>query len=304
MSAKPPNKKAPDKGKNMKGDIFLRTLNRQPNTVSTYRWALSAYFSIAGEALSDSSYEKFWTDPHVKGMSESTKRVIRSSVMALFQYLDVGDIARRSKINDHYLRRAKTSQVYFDIDAVEKVIEHCSSLSYKLINLRDRAFVLLLADSGFRISELVGLNRGDIDFKRGQVVVIGKGDKQATIRMSKRSIEALKRYLSSRTTKLDGKSGQALGSLPLFAQHGRINKVKAMSVDGMRKAIKSRMKEAGAECRIHDFRHYFVTTVLRKSDNLKLAQELARHSNIQTTQRYAHLSDSELDASYVKIFNE
>ena len=55
-------------------DRFLSTLNRQPNTVSTYRWALSAYFSITGEALSDSNYEKFWTDPHVKGMSESTKR--------------------------------------------------------------------------------------------------------------------------------------------------------------------------------------------------------------------------------------
>jgi len=282
---------------------FLSTLNRQQNTVSTYRWALSVYLRIAGDELSDSSYEKFWMDPHVKGMSESTKRVIRSAVMALYEYLDIGDVARRNQINDHYLRRALTRPVFFDIDAVDKVIDHCSSLSYKLINLRDRAFVLLLADSGFRISELVGLKRGDIDFKRGQVVVIGKGNKQATIRLSKRSLEALKRYLSSRTTKLDGKSGQALGSLPAFAQHGRINRVKAMSVDGMRKAIKSRMKEAGAECRIHDFRHYFVTTILRKSNNLKLAQELARHSNISTTQRYAHLSDKELDRSYEEIFN-
>ncbi len=44
----------------------------------------------------------------------------------------------------------------------------------------------------------------------------------------------------------------------------------------------------------HSFRHYFVTTVLRASGNLKLAQALARHANITVTQRYAHLSDDEL----------
>jgi site-specific recombinase XerC len=52
----------------------------------------------------------------------------------------------------------------------------------------------------------------------------------------------------------------------------------------------------------HSFRYYFVTTILRASGNLKLAQELARHSNIQITQRYAHLSDDELDKGYYEIF--
>jgi integrase len=54
----------------------------------------------------------------------------------------------------------------------------------------------------------------------------------------------------------------------------------------------------------HSFRHYFVTTVLRGSGgNLKLAQELARHRNIAVTQRYAHLSDDELDRGYHEIFD-
>ena len=54
----------------------------------------------------------------------------------------------------------------------------------------------------------------------------------------------------------------------------------------------------------HSFRHYFVTTVLRASGNLKLAQELARHASIQVTQRYAHLSDNELDQGYHEIFEK
>ena len=52
----------------------------------------------------------------------------------------------------------------------------------------------------------------------------------------------------------------------------------------------------------HSFRHYFVTTVLQGSGNLKLAQELARHKNIAVTQRYAHLSDDELDRGYEDVF--
>ena len=54
----------------------------------------------------------------------------------------------------------------------------------------------------------------------------------------------------------------------------------------------------------HSFRHYFVTTVLQASGNLKLAQELARHRNIAVTQRYAHLSNDELDKGYHGIFNQ
>ena len=53
----------------------------------------------------------------------------------------------------------------------------------------------------------------------------------------------------------------------------------------------------------HSFRHYFVTTVLRASGNLKLAQELARHRSITVTQRYAHLNDDELDKGYWDIFD-
>jgi site-specific recombinase XerC len=54
----------------------------------------------------------------------------------------------------------------------------------------------------------------------------------------------------------------------------------------------------------HSFRHYFVTSVLQGSGNLKIAQELARHKNIQVTQRYAHLSNDELDKAYYEVFEK
>ncbi len=76
-----------------------------------------------------------------------------------------------------------------------------------------------------------------------------------------------------------------------------------------RNIVSERVRQAlgdQAEGRItpHSFRHYFVTTVLRASGNLKLAQELARHASIQVTQRYAHISDDELDKGYHEIFEK
>jgi site-specific recombinase XerD len=286
---------------NQQAEKYLSTLDRLPRTLETYRWALDYYFRIAGENLSDEAYKKFLDA--IRDLSPSSKRVVTSAVMGMYAYWEIGDLARRKKLNEHYMRKVKTKPVNFDRDAVETILTHCESLHGNLIQLRDRAFVLTLADTGFRISELNALTRGEIDWQEERVLITGKGDKAAVVRLSHRCVAALKEYLAARA-QLDGESGKPLGSLPLFAQHGKTKKIKPMSIDGMRKAIKERMKEAGARVRIHDFRHYFVTTIVIASNgNLKKAQELARHESTQTTQRYAHFTQTELDQTYDEIFN-
>jgi integrase/recombinase XerC len=93
--------------------------------------------------------------------------------------------------------------------------------------------------------------------------------------------------------------------LPIFVRHdrGAGRKVTAITTATGRNIVAERVeqiigKEAVGTITPHSFRHYFVTKVLRSSGNLKLAQELARHKNIQVTQRYTHLDDSELDKGY------
>jgi integrase len=176
--------------------------------------------------------------------------------------------------------------------------------------LRDRAFLLTLADTGLRVHEACNLRRGDIDWNEGRAIVIGKGDRQALVRFSRRSLKALRDYLAARA-EIDGHSGKALGSLPVFARHdkGAGKKVKSMTTTTGRNIVAQRVREAlGSEAvgtiTPHSFRHYFVSTVLASSGNLKLAQELARHRNIAVTQRYAHLSDVELDRGYYEIFDQ
>ena len=140
-------------------------------------------------------------------------------------------------------------------------------------------------------------------------IVIGKGNKEAVVRFSKRSLDALKLYLSERAN-LDGNSGKALASQPVFARHdrGAGKKVKPISTTTGREIVNQRVRESLGEEAVgtitpHSFRHYFVTTVLGSTGNLKLAQVLARHTNIAVTQRYSHLSDNELDQEYQQIFD-
>ena len=175
--------------------------------------------------------------------------------------------------------------------------------------MRDRAFLLTLADTGLRVHEACKLTRGDIDWNEGRSLLIGKGDREAVVRFSSRSLTALRDYLGTRG-KIDGAFGKPLTSLPLFARHdrGAGKKISAITTATGRNIVAQRVVEAlGLEAvgsiTPHSFRHYFVTTVLRGSGgNLKLAQELARHRNIAVTQRYAHLSDDELDQGYWEIF--
>jgi integrase len=181
--------------------------------------------------------------------------------------------------------------------------------------LRDRAFVLTLADTGLRISEACSLKRGDIDWLEERAIIIGKRDKQAVVYFSNRSIQALKAYLHARSS-VEPSSRTPLASQPLFARHDirASKKIRPISAGGMWKAIKGdpkqgligRIEEAGVDrslVRIHDFRHYFVTMTYLAKGNLKLSQELARHESIATTNRYTHFN-TETAKAYDEIFNK
>lgn len=206
----------------------------------------------------------------------------------------------------------------FPYKNIEEILEYANKIVFtpaettliQLINYRDRAFLLTLADTGLRVHEACALRRGDMDWNEGRAIIVGKGNQQAVVRFSRRSLSAIKDYLTIRAS-LDGSTGRTLASLPLFARHdrGAGKQIKPITTTTGRNIVTQRVRDAlGPEAvgtiTPHSFRHYFVTVVLRGSGNLKLAQELARHKNIAVTQRYAHLSDDELDKGYWNIFED
>jgi len=252
---------------------------------------------------------------YLKDYSPATERLYIQAVVGFYKYLQAEELAafnieKMSQIVKMRIRGIGTRMPQFPIQAIEKVISHyiqSQPSGDKLIYLRDRALILTLADTGLRIHEACKLRRGDIDWHEGRAVIIGKGDKQAVIRFTKRSTDALKEYLSARQAQ-DGSTGRALPSLALFSRHdqGSGGAITPISTHTGREIIRDRtIAVLGEQGGItpHSFRHYFVTRIMQVSGgNLKLAQGLARHKNIQTTQRYAHMSDDELDQGYYSVF--
>lgn len=291
----------------IKIDEFLNTLERSPKTIFAYRNALSQFVQIVGDnaELNTETYVRFLIS--LKQKSPSTQRVYRTAVLKFFAFCKAGNWSELQEATEHYTRKPGKRIVNFNREAVEKVINYCASLTGDLEALRDRAFVLTLVDTGLRISEACALKRSDVDWMEQRAIIIGKGDKQAVVRFSNRSIEALKTYLYARSV-VEPNSRKPIGSQPIFARHDiRASKqIRPITPGGMWKAIKSRIEEAGverADVRIHDFRHYFVTMTYLAKQDLKLSQILARHESISTTNRYAHFG-SEADVAYDEIFNK
>jgi len=306
-------------------------LSRSEMTSKTYRSALKAFGSVLVNNklnLNESTIDLLtedaisWFATSLKAYSPATERLYLTAVTLFYEFL----IATYTmEFNLHKLRllvrqrsrRPGLRLPQFPKGDILKIIDYAQSLRQlptldkkgKLRNLRDRAFILTLADTGLRVHEACALRRGDIDWNEGKAIVIGKGNQQAIIRFSSRAMNAIRDYIIIRAG-TDGASGRALASLPVFARHdkGAGNKTKPMTTTTGRNIISQRVKEhlgedATGSITPHSFRHHFVTTILQGSGgNLKLAQELARHKSISVTQRYAHLADDELDRGYYEVF--
>jgi integrase/recombinase XerC len=308
------------------------TSARSINTGRTYHNAMTAFQIMLSEhnqppettPISNLPEEALsWFITALKVYSPTTERLYLTALTGFYEYLSAERLCEINLPRVRLLIRQRARKPgqrlpQFPYNNIEIILEYATIIAHKaeedesqtLINLRDCAFLLTLADTGLRVHEACALRRGDIDWNEGRAIIIGKGNQQAVVRFSTRSLKAVRDYLSVRAI-IDGASGRTLSSLPLFARHdrGAGKKVKPITTTTGRNIVTQRVQEAlGPEAlgtiTPHSFRHYFVTVVLRASGNLKLAQELARHKNIAVTQRYAHLSDDELDKGYWEIFED
>lgn len=306
-------------------------LARSANTARTYGNALSAFAACLkdlGEEVQSTPAARASEDwiadfaRYLRGYAPASERLYLTAVAGWYEFLTAEghaeiNLPRLKLLIRRRARRPGQRLPQFPREDIERVLQHASRLTAapdsgargRLIALRDRALLFTLADTGLRVHEAVGLRRGDVDWNEGRSILVGKGDREAVVRFSSRALRYLRSYLDSRGAQ-DGSSGRPLRSLPLFARHdrGAGDQVLPISTTTARAIVHRRTAEALGDrpseaITPHSFRHYFVTTVLRGSGgNLKLAQELARHRSIAVTQRYAHLSDDELDRGYYEIF--
>jgi integrase/recombinase XerD len=160
---------------------------------------------------------------------------------------------------------------------------------------RDKAMLELLYASGMRVSELVALNLGDVDFSGGFVRCTGKGNKERMIPIHPRAATAIEEYQKE--------------ARPHIVQNRTEEKALFLNVRGERltrqglwQILKGYARAANIESEVtpHTLRHSFATHMLNGGADLRMVQELLGHANISTTQVYTHLTSEHVKRTYEK----
>ncbi|MFZ3080771.1 MAG: tyrosine-type recombinase/integrase, partial [Bellilinea sp.] len=211
-------------------------LSRSLNTYRTYRNGMQAFalalkangFDCDKTAINTLPEDAIvWFSDALKDLASTSERLYLTAATSFFEYLAAENLAEINlpRIRLLIRQRARRPGVrlpQFPNDDIEQVLNHMLALGEQpvgdelqhLRDLRDRAFLITLADTGLRVHEACKLVRGDLDWNEQRAIIIGKGNRQDVVRFSDRSIQAIKRYLQARA-RIDGGSGRELVRLPL-----------------------------------------------------------------------------------------
>ena len=157
--------------------------------------------------------------------------------------------------------------------------------------LRDRAMLETMYASGLRVSELISLERKNVNLTKAVITVFGKGAKERKVPLGDFAIEYIKKYITTVRNKNPGKDSKYLFLNRYGQQLSRIY---------FYKQIKKYAAEAGINTPIspHTLRHCFATHLLENGAQLRAVQRMLGHENIATTQIYTHISTKRILNAY------
>lgn len=191
---------------------------------------------------------------------------------------------------------------YLDRDELERLFEAIDTSG--VIGLRNRAILEFLYSTGLRISELVALNRDQVNLDRGEFQVRGKGQKMRIVFLSERAKDWISEYLNMREDSFK----------PLFLNHRRPRKKKegALELHGehrrltaytIQEMVRKTAYEAGIVKKVtpHVLRHSFATELLINGADIRSVQDMLGHASITTTQIYTHLTNKKLREIHEKF---
>lgn len=159
---------------------------------------------------------------------------------------------------------------------------------------RDSAFLELLYATGIRVSELVGLDLNDVDFRERIIRVLGKGKKERLLPFGSKALESMKDYLLSFSQ--IRQKGDSPDAFFLNMRGGRLTS------RSVRRIVDKYIRQTSIMTKIspHSIRHSFATHLLNAGADLRSIQELLGHSSLSTTQKYTHLDAAKLMEIYDK----
>jgi integrase/recombinase XerC len=181
-----------------------------------------------------------------------------------------------------------------DVTQVEKLL--AAPDDSDLLGARDRAILETLYSTGIRVSELVGINRGDVDDNGQALIVRGKGRKERIVPLGSHALAALRHYTAMLDADLNRAGLAADPDAALFInKHGS-----RLSTRSVRRKVSKYLVTAGLDPGIspHTLRHSFATHLLDNGADLRSVQELLGHQSLSTTQVYTHLTSQRMREAY------
>ncbi|MDU0458779.1 MAG: tyrosine recombinase XerC [Geobacteraceae bacterium] len=271
--------------------------NVSPHTLAAYNSDLAQWLAFVssekGDAVTAGEIDHLLLRRYLAGLSKTTKKSSigrkLAAIRSFFRFL-----LRRGVITKNPAELIATPKkeqrlpFHLDIDQATSLMEAPDTEQQHA--RRDRAILELLYSSGLRVSELTGLNIGEIDLTAGMVRVMGKGGKERIVPVGSRALEALSAYLEERS---DAQNGAALF---LNTRGQRINRRSVARI------VDAHVLRIAAFKRIspHTLRHTFATHLLEGGADLRAIQELLGHASLSTTQKYTHVGIDRLMEVYDK----
>ena len=191
-------------------------------------------------------------------------------------------------------RQDKKLPHFLSETALDKLLQ--TPLADDPLGLRDRAILEGLYSAGLRVSELTGLDVGDIDLDAGVATIRGKGKKERLAFFGSSALKAIKSWLAARRGLLTEKIARKTEAV-FLNKHG--TRLTSRSVGRL---LEKYLARAGLDPRTspHTLRHSFATHLLDHGADIRSVQELLGHSSLATTQIYTHVTTQRLKESYDK----
>ncbi len=220
-----------------------------------------------------------------------------ASLRTFFRYLYREKIIETNPASGiHSPKRGKTLPNFLTEQEIEQILGNIRIETPA--GYRNRTIFELLYATGMRVSELSGLNFGDLNLENNEIRVLGKGNKERIVLVSNKAKEFLKTYLKTARYMIfkDELKKEYDEKTPVF-----INKTGyRLQPQSIRKSIKEVVEaiKLPKDVTPHVFRHSFATKLLENGADLRIVQELLGHSSISNTQIYTHVSTERLKQAY------
>lgn len=227
---------------------------------------------------------------HLNEKGHNKKTIVRkvASLKSFFKYLQQKQLIVLNPAEDlESPKIEKSLPVSLEFDHVKKLFEQPDTTTY--LGMRDRVIMELLYSSGLRVSELVALNRSDIDFDQSLIRLKGKGKKERIVPITEACSLWLKAYINhaERQHNIDGHAGEKDPHAIFLNRHGE--RLTTRSVD---RNFDRYLTASGLAGKVtpHTIRHTIATHWLENGMDLKTIQELLGHSSLSTTTIYTKVS--------------